>query len=135
MPKFTTFLQLTLPEKNEFLDAWHIPVNQNAEDLDDWLSDLHEGLIGSGSSSLWASLRGTLPSLADRLAVSINSDGTLNVANSPSVMNMSTSAVEGAFADPQTRLDTLDFYAFDARQPVAGGRFAPIPAVGPAAAF
>lgn len=134
MPKFTTFLQLTLPEKNEFLDAWHIPVNQNMEDLDDWLSDLHLGLIGTGSSSLWATLRGTLPSLADRLAVSLNSDGTLNVSNSPAVMNMATSAVEGAFADPQTRLDTLDFYSFDARQPVAGGRFAPIPAAGPTAA-
>ncbi len=135
MPKFTAFLKLTLPELHEFLNSWNEPINQNTEDVDDWLSDLYKALVTSGSSSLWADLRGTKASLADRLSISIKPDGTLDVSNSPDILNMSNSAVEGQFASPRDRLNEGDFHSFDARQPVAGGRFSPIPADGPTAAF
>ena len=40
MPTSTTFLNLTLPELNEFVDSWHTVVNGNMETLDDFLDDL-----------------------------------------------------------------------------------------------
>ena len=135
MATFTTFLELTLPELNEFVNTWHQPVNQNMELIDDFLDDLHESLVGTSATSTWADLRGTLGSLAARLDVSIAADGTLNISGSDEILNMATSAVTGAFSDPSARLDDGDFEVFDARQPVVGSRFSPIPGVGPTAGF
>ena len=79
MPKQTNFLNLILPEKNEFVDSWNEPVNQNSEDLDNFLEDLHDSLVAVSSTSTWAALRGSLDSLAERLNVSINADGTIDI--------------------------------------------------------
>lgn len=135
MANFTDFLELTLPEFKEFVNSWHTPLNQNFEDLDDFLKDLHAALVGTGSSSMWASLRGSLASLAARLDVSIEADGTLDISGSPSVIDLATSATRGAFASPKARFNTADFKLFDARQPFVGDRFTPIPTAGPTAGF
>lgn len=135
MPKFTDFLKLTLGEFKEFVNSWHKPVNQNFEKIDDWTQDVYNALVGSGSSSDFADLIGSKASLAERLAVSINEDGTLDPTNSPDILNMSTSAYTGAFTSPRDRLDDGDGHLFDARQPFAGGRFAPLPAAGPSASY
>lgn len=135
MPDFTAFLELTLPELNEFLNKWHEPLNQNFEDLDDWLADIHAGLVGTGGSATWSGLMGTMPSLAARLDVSINDDGTIDVSGSPGVLEMATSAVRGEYDSPRDRMDAGDFEAYAAAQPVLGGRFVPMPAGGPTAAF
>ncbi len=135
MPDFTTFLELTLPELNEFLNKWHEPVNQNNETIDDWLSDLNAALVGSGASSAWTSLVGSMANLAERLDVSINADGTIDVAGTPGVLEMATSAVRGASASPSARLNAGDFEAYAGAQPVVGGRFVPMPFAGPTAAF
>src|SRR5689334_20190430 len=97
MASFTDFLALTLPELNEFVNTWHQPVNQNMELIDDFLSDLHASLVGSSATSTWADLRGSLASLAARLDVSINADGTLDISGSAEVLGMATSAVKGTF--------------------------------------
>jgi len=131
MPTKTAFLELTLPALNEFLNKWHIPTNQNFEDIDDWLQDLHAALVGTGSSATWADLVGDLDNLVERLAVSINADGTINVDGSPGVVALATSAVRGEYDSPSDRLDAGDFETFNAGQPVLGSRFDPIPASGP----
>lgn len=135
MPDFTEFLELTLPELHEFLNKWNAPVNQNFEDIDDWLQDLHAALVGADSSATWADLIGSMDNLVDRLAVSINPDGTINVAGSPGVVELATSAVRGAYSNPRDRFDAGDFEVYAAAQPVVGSRFVPIPIAGPTAAF
>lgn len=135
MPRFTDFLNLTLGEYREFVNSWNRPLNQNFEDLDDWLKDLRDGLVGTGSGPVWADLRGSMASLAARLDVSINPDGTIDATSSPDILNMSTSTVEGAFDSPRARLDAGDLRAFNARQPFPGGRFTPIPSAGPSAGY
>ena len=85
MPSQTDFLNLILPEKNEFVDSWHQPVNQNMEDIDSCLKDQYESFVtGSG---------------------------------------------------PRDRLNAGDHEIYDARQPVADGRFAPMASGGPSAGF
>jgi len=135
MPKQTSFLSLILPEKNEFVDSWNDPVNQNSEDIDSWIEDLYDSLVGTSSTSTWSSLRGSHGSLAARLNVSINSDGTINVSSSPDILDMSTSEVRGQFSGPRDRLNDSDHQMFDARQPVADGRFSPMASGGPSAGF
>lgn len=127
----TNFLDLVLPELNEFVNSWNGPVNQNMESIDDFCSDLYESLAGSSSTSTWASLRGSLGSLADRLDVSINADGTLDLSGSPDLLAIGTSAYEGQFDSPTDRVDDTDRRIYSANQPVAGSRFAPIPLAGP----
>lgn len=135
MPKFTTFLNLTLPELNEFVDSWNDPLNQNLEDVDDWLSDLYENLVGTGTGSTWASLRGSLNSLADRLDISINPDGTIDVSGSSEILDMATSSSRGSFTSPRDRLNDTDREIYEARQPAADGRFASMALTGPSAGF
>lgn len=135
MPKQTNFLNLILPEKNEFVDSWNEPVNQNSEDLDNFLEDLHDSLVAVSSTSTWAALRGSLDSLAERLNVSINADGTIDISTAPDVIDMSTSEVRGQFSGPRDRLNDGDHEIYDARQPVADGRFVPMAAGGPSAGY
>lgn len=135
MPKYTSFLELTLPELREFVNSWHLPVNQNMEDLDDFCEDLFKSLMTTGGSSTWAALRGTTASLATRLDVSINADGSLNVTGSPAILGMGISAVGGQYVSPAARLDDADFLRYAARQPFVGGRYVPVPTAGPAASF
>lgn len=135
MPQYTSFLELTLPSLREFVNSWHTPLNGNFEALDDYLDDMYKALVTTGSSSDWADLKGTAASLSARLAVSINADGTLNVANSPEILGLGTSSIDGAFDTPVDRLNNSDAVRFEARQPFAGGRFTPVPAAGPTAGF
>lgn len=135
MPAFTDFLELTLPELNEFLNKWHEPINQNFEIIDDWTKDLHAALVGTGSSSTWTDLVGSLDNLVERLAVSILPDGTIDVSGSPGVLQMATSAVRGAYTDPRDRLDAGDFEVYSASQPIVGSRYVPVPLGGPSAGF
>jgi len=136
MPNLTTVLNLTLPELNEFVDSWNEPLNQNFEDLDDWISDLAANLVGSsGSGSTWSTLRGSLGSLAERLDVSIQANGDIDVSGSSDILDMATSATKGAFSNPRDRLNDGDFEVFESRQPVADGRFSPMAVGGPSAGF
>jgi hypothetical protein len=135
MPKFTAFLNLTLPELNEFVDSWNEPLNQNFEDLDDWLSELSDNLVGTGSGSTWSSLRGSLANLSDRLAVSIQPDGSIDVSGSSDILDMATSATRGSFSNPRDRLNDMDREIYEARQPVADGRFVAMAPGGPSAGF
>lgn len=138
MPTNTSFLNLTLPELNEFVDSWNAPLNANFETVDDFLDDLYRSLeTGSApATSTWSSLKGSAASLAARLNVSIKADGTLDVSGSADILAISVSAVHGTYNDsPRDRLNAGDFEIYDARQPVAGGRFTPIPAVGPSAGY
>src|SRR5690349_16026786 len=117
MPKYTTFLEFTLPELNEFVNSWNNPVNQNWEDLDDWLKDLFNNLVGTGTGSTWSALRGDMASLAARLGVSINADGTIDITDSTDFTNMATSAYRGQYTGPRERLDDNDAEIYAARQP------------------
>lgn len=135
MATSTSFLNLTLPAFNEFLDSWNEPLNANFEELDDFLKDLHDSLVATSSSSTWAALRGSLPSLAARLDVSINADGTLDVSSSPDILALGTSAVLGVFSSPADRSNAGDLERYDARQPFADGRFVPMPPAGPSAGY
>jgi hypothetical protein len=135
MPAKTDFLELTLPALNEFLNKWHTPTNQNFEIIDDWVQDLHAALVGEHSSSEWAALVGSLDNLVDRLAVSINPDGTINVDGSPGIVALATSSTRGEYDSPTERMDAGDFEVFNAGQPVVGSRFVPIPFAGPTAGY
>jgi len=135
MPKFTSFLNMTLPELNEFTDSWHTPLNQNFEDLDDWLKNLYDNLVATGTGGTWSALRGNKNSLAERIGVSIDSDGNLNVSSSSEFSDMGTSVTRGVFSTPAARLDDGDYEVYEARQPMAGSRFSPMPAGGPSAGF
>lgn len=126
----TTLLRLTLPALNEFFNGWNQPVNNNFEAIDTWLNDLYKALVSTGSGSTFATLKGSLASLGARLAVSINNDGTINVANSPGVVEISTSAVDGITASPALRLDAADFERFAAAAPFSGSRFSNVAPVG-----
>jgi hypothetical protein len=134
MARRTAFLKLVLPEYNEFQESWHQPVNENNETIDDWVSDLFESLIGESDSSTWSQLRGSMPSLADRLDVAINPDGTIDVSGSSEILDIATSASHGQYSSPRERLNEGDRQIYDARQPVAGDRFTAIAPAGPAAA-
>lgn len=142
MPTNTSFLSLTLPELNEFLDSWNVPVNANFETLDDFLEDMHAALeTGATSGTTWATLKGSTSSLAARLAVAIGPDGALDVSGSSDILAMSVSAVHGPYfnpaaaASPAGRMNASDFIVYDARQPVADGRFNPMAPGGPSAGF
>jgi hypothetical protein len=131
----TDFLDLILPELNEFINTWNAPVNQNMESIDDFCSDLYESLVGSSATSTWAALRGSLASLSLRLDVSINADGTIDLSASPDLLAIATSAYHGQFSTPVNRLNDTDDRIYDSSQPAVGGRFVPIPATGPTAGF
>lgn len=131
----TAFLNLILPELNEFINSWNSPVNQNMEAIDDFCDDLYESLVGTSATSMWAALRGSLGSLADRLNVSINADGTIDLSASPDLTAIATSAYTGQFASPVDRLNDTDDRIYDAGSPVVGSRFDPMPGSGPSAGF
>lgn len=137
MPAYTNFLKLTLPALSEFVDSWNEPMNQNFEDIDDWTEDLYKGLVSTGASSLWASLRGNKASLAARLDVSIDIDGNINVSSSQPFLDMQTSAYYTDPADPFTtprdRLNDGDRQTYEAGLPFANGRFVPTGESGPTA--
>lgn len=138
MPTNTSFLNLTLPELNEFVDGWNIPVNANFETVDDWLSDMYRSLVTGAptTTTTWSALKGSKNSLKDRLDESINDDGSLNISSSADILAMSVSAVRGDYSNsPRDRLDDGDFEIYDARQPAGGGRFTPIPSAGPSTSF
>jgi hypothetical protein len=135
MPTSTSFLSLTLPELNEFVDSWNSPVNGNFEVLDDWTSDLFASLMTGSATATWAALRGDLPSLVQRLNVSLNADGTIKLSGSSDYSSLANSAVHGQYSDPRKRLDAGDFLRHEANQPVADGRFAPMLSTGPSAGF
>ena len=134
MPSYTNFLNLSLPALSEFVDSWNEPLNQNFEDIDDWMEDLHASLVGAGVGSTWASLRGNLANLADRL-VSIDADGNIDVSSSADILDMSTSAYHGQTSppSPRDRLNRGDEEVYAANQPFANGRFTPTGSGGPAA--
>lgn len=136
MPAFTTFLNLSLPALSEFVDSWNEPLNQNFEAIDDWTSDLHANLVGAGTGTTWAQLRGSLTNLATRLDVSIAANGTLDLSSSQDLLDLSISAYKGTFGGvPVDRMNDTDREIYDARQPFADGRFAPMPSAGPSAGF
>jgi len=134
MSSRSNFLNLILPELYEFVNSWNAPVNQNMESIDDFCEDLSNSLIGTSATPTWAALRGSLGSLATRLDVSINADGTLDLSSSPGLLDMAESAWTGSFGSPVARLNDTDAQLYAAGAPVDGGRFTPIPAFGSAGA-
>lgn len=139
MPDYTAFLNLTLAELNEFVDSWNEPLNQNFEDLDAWLQELHDNLVGvgatAGTGTTWATLRGNLDSLAERINLVIDDDGKIDISSSADVLDMATSAVRGVYSAPRDRLDAMDLEVYDVRLPVVGGRFTPPLGGSPVAGF
>src|SRR5579859_3588872 len=135
MPNLTAFLKLVLPLYGEFQDSWDQVVNQNTEALDDFLADLMKGLVtgtrAAPPSAAWAALVGTLGSMAARLNVSINPDGTLNLENSPAIAQLGSSATNGddylgtgaPNKSPRLRFDFSDLEVWSARSPLYAARF------------
>jgi len=135
MSSRTTYLNLVLPELYEFVNSWNAPVNQNMEAVDDFCRDLFDSLAGASVTTTWSALRGSLGSLADRLDVSINADGTLDLSASPDLLDVATSAYLGQFTTPVDRLNGTDDKVYDAGTPATGSRFAPSPLNGPTAGY
>lgn len=123
MPGRTSFLQLTLPELNEFVNSWHTPLNQNFESIDDYLSDLQTELVGSTGSGALANLKGTKSSLVARLNVSIAQDGTIDLSSASDILELASSRTDGASADMHERFQVSDFEQFDVRPPFSDDRF------------
>lgn len=124
MATTSTYLKLTLPAFNEFANTWHLVMNANAQLIDDWANNLYKALVaGSPSVATWDSLRGSMASLAERLDVSINADGTLDTSGSDSIIAIGTSATRGDYSSPRDRLDDGDFEIYEAGAPAALDRF------------
>jgi hypothetical protein len=137
MPQYTNFLNLTLPELGEFIDSWDAPNNANFETLDDWTESLHDNLVAgtAGTGATWSGLRGSKDSLEERLAISVNADGTINISGSQDILDMSTSSYKGSFPGPADRINDADREIYEAGSPVADARFTPMVADGPSAGF
>jgi hypothetical protein len=137
MPNQTDFLKLVLPLFGEFADSWDQVLDQNFEILDDHLADLRRALLTgtptNAASADYAALVGSLSNLANRLNVSINADGTLNLANSPAIAALGSSATNGddylgtgsPNNSPRLRFDFSDLEIWNARSPLYAARFNP----------
>lgn len=123
MAKKTSKLGLTLPELNEFQNGWNVPLNQNFEEIDDYVDSLEDSLA---STSGLSALKGSTTSLLERIDTSINADGTLKISGSPEYGDIAVSATRGVFSTPQDRLNAADEEAFNAKSPVPYGRFKPM---------
>jgi len=125
----TTFLKLILPENDEFIDSWDLPVNGNAELIDDFVKAFRLKYDGGTLGTSPFTIQGSTASLQARLAVSINPDGTLNITASPDLVALRKSKVNAAPAvppAPQTlvaaRFEQSDRENFDARIRAVGVR-------------
>jgi len=139
MPTYTSFLDLALPGLGEFLNSWQEPVNQNFELIDDHLAALRKALVTGApldaAPAEYALLVGSLYNLADRLAVSILPDGTLDLSNSPAIADLGSSATNGddyngdSLPDnsPRNRFDYSDLEVWNARSAGYGDRFSVAP--------
>lgn len=137
MPNQTNFLRLVLALYGEFVDSWDQVLDQNFELIDDHLADLRRALLwgtpASAPSADYAALVGTRSNLANRLNVSINPDGTLNLDHSPAIAALGSSAVNGddylgsgsPNKAPRLRFDFSDLEIWNARSPLPAGRFNP----------
>lgn len=123
MPSTTSFLSLTLPELNEFVNSWHTPLNQNLETVDDYLKDLSQQLVGSTGVADLSTLKGSTASLLARLAVSIEADGTIDLSSASEIVALATSKTNDTFSDAGARFEDSDFERFDVRAPFTDGRF------------
>lgn len=119
----TTFLELIVPAHNEFPDSWDQPMNANFETLDDFIAALRAKLDGgSATDTTYSALVGTMATLAARLAVSINPDGTVNVGTSPDLVAMTKSKSNGTYATPAARMDAEALEMHQVRARVLGTR-------------
>ena len=120
----TSFLKLALPALGEFQNGWNQPINQDFEDIDSWASDLYESLVGNGSAiSTYSALRGSMDSLAARLAVGVGADGALILSSSPEIKEMAVSPVYGDQGSAAGRESAGDLEVYAARSPIPGDRF------------
>ena len=106
----TDNFKLILPEKGEFTNNWHEPVNDNFSVI-----DLNLGNVTSEVQDA----RGSATSLGDRLDESLNPDGSVKPV--PDITKASSSQVYGrdllgADFDLDQRILSNDFEMFNARQ-------------------
>lgn len=73
----TPRLDLNKPAKNDYQGAWHLPLNDNFQKVDEEFQGLAVELVG-GSTTDYTGLKGSEASLKDRLNNGLNADGTLN---------------------------------------------------------
>lgn len=74
----TTVLELNKPASGDYAGHWDIPLNENADLIDAEFSSLRSELIGSSATPITGLLKGSTASLAARLAVGLNADGTID---------------------------------------------------------
>lgn len=126
MASLSSFLQLILPGTGEFPNTWGQVVNTDLTTIDQFLQVLRAKLDGGTATDVtYGSLVGSSASLAARLNVSINPDGTLNIGATPSIQALATSSVYGTFANPTLRFTASDRELFDARARALGNRYTP----------
>ena len=68
MADSTSFLNLTLPGKGEFVDSWNEPMNANFSAIDIWANNINTEIINARFSKA---------TLKEFLEVSHNTDGSL----------------------------------------------------------
>jgi hypothetical protein len=124
MASETDFLKLTLPEHDEFVDSWDLPVNANMELVDDFLQAFRLAYDGGTLAATAFSIQGSLASLQARLAVSINANGTLNLTGAPELVALQKSKVNPAPVPltPSARFEQTDRELYDARVRAVGKR-------------
>lgn len=126
MASLSSFLQMILPGTGEFPNTWGTVTNQNLQTIDQFLQVLRSKLDGGTATDVtYGSLVGGLSTLAARLNVSINADGTLNISATPDVVALATSIVYGQQATPTARFVLSDRELFDARARALGARYTP----------
>lgn len=109
MARSTKFLGLVLPSLGEFFNRWDRPVNENFEKLDTKIEEHDVEIVEA---------RGDSASLADRIGVALNDDGSLK--DVPEVASARSSKVYGSgagsiFFDLDQRIEESDNEIFQAR--------------------
>jgi hypothetical protein len=104
MASKTPNLGLIKPARGEFEGSWDIPLNANADVLDGKMGDTITEVTNA---------RGSASSLADRLTVALNADGSLKAV--PEVTDARTSTVYSDQTSLDLRLEKGDREVYDAR--------------------
>jgi hypothetical protein len=107
----TDFLKLVKPVKGEFTDAWHIPINANADRVETWAKPINDEIVAA---------RHTLPSLVAFLDVGHNADGTLlataEVVSARSSPLFGDKTAAGDASALRNRLNYVDLELLHARE-------------------
>lgn len=95
----TTTLSMNKPANGDFTGHWDVPLNENADLIDAEVTASRTELTGQSAAAITSYLKGSTASLATRLDVSLNNDGSLKY-NDDDLEKSRYSGLEYRVSDP-----------------------------------